>query len=58
MFNEKQREDPIEKETIDKSWGISPRKVYQTVGTALFREELPKRISEIQPDEIWKKRYF
>ena len=34
--------DPVMKETHDDFWNCTPRKLFQAVGTELFRKELPK----------------
>lgn len=40
-----------EKEMIDPFWGVSPRQIFQTVGTKLFREELPRHLPSLS--NIW-----
>lgn len=40
------------KETVDDYWNITPRKILQTVGTDLFRIELPNKCPNISND-IW-----
>lgn len=39
-FTESQLEDPIEKETIDKRWGKTPREAMQWLGTDVVRQSL------------------
>lgn len=39
------------KETIDKRYGVSPRKIFQVVGTELFRNELSNHIDI--PGGVW-----
>lgn len=41
-----------QKETIDPSWGTSPRKVFQYLGTDIFRNDIHKIIPDIG-DNFW-----
>lgn len=49
-FTAEQMEDQVLKETVDKRWGVTPRKALQCVGTQLVRE----RMREAFPD-LWLK---
>jgi hypothetical protein len=37
FLSESQLSDPIQKEKVDPRWGLSPRQIFQKVGTDLFR---------------------
>lgn len=46
-LSDAQLHDQTLKETIDPRWGVSPRKLLQTIGTELFREQLKRVLPEI-----------
>lgn len=46
-----QQVDGIHKETMDNRWGVSARKIFQKVGTELFREKLSEVIPEMESIE-------
>lgn len=43
----------IHKEQVDPFWGVSPRRILQTVGTDLFRNELSFQIARFQGRSVW-----
>lgn len=53
-FTDEQIETDL-KEKIDERWNISPRKVFQILGTEIFRDYLPNNINEFKnfKDEFW-----
>lgn len=40
--------DGVYKETVDPFWGVTPRELFQKVGTELFQFELPKIVPEFK----------
>jgi hypothetical protein len=40
-FTKEQMTDPIQKDTIDQRWGISPREMLQYIGTDCIRAKIP-----------------
>ena len=49
----------LSKETIDDTWGVTPRQVMQVVGTDLFRNQLKKLLPTIKigdGESLWAKR--
>ena len=45
------------KEVIDPRWGVTPRTLYQKIGTDMFRRHLKNEIPELKCDNIWIKRF-
>jgi hypothetical protein len=58
LFTEKQLYGK-EKDEIDPRLGVTPRKIFQTVGTELFRKDIANYIPElkIDPEKIWIERF-
>lgn len=52
-FSDAQLYDQKDKEVADKYWGYSPRKIFQLVGTDLFRNELTRLAPTL--DNIWER---
>jgi hypothetical protein len=53
-LSEDQLHDQTIKETIDPRWGVSPRQLFQQVGTECFRVHLPRQLPALQNHEsIW-----
>jgi dephospho-CoA kinase len=46
-LSEQQLSDEKLKETIDTRWGVSPRKLFQTIGTDIFQNVLKEYIPEL-----------
>ena len=55
LLDEDQLYDPIKKETIDKRLGISPREIFQVLGTDIFRNNIYNFFPRIKlhNDNIW-----
>lgn len=50
QFNDKQLEE--DKEVVDEYWGITPREVFQYIGTEVFRDGMEKLIPGIK-NNFW-----
>lgn len=55
QFSDKQLYDTIEKEIIDPNWNVSPRKVFQTIGTDIVREIFPRILLPDIGNDFWVK---
>ncbi len=45
------------KETLDERWNTTPRKLFQKIGTELFKKHLINEIPELSCDNIWIKKF-
>lgn len=48
-----------QKEEVDENWGVTPRKVFQVIGTDLFRDTLPEKCKELSylKNTFWIKQF-
>ena len=58
LLNEEQMDGNL-KETVDERWGVSPRVMFQKVGTEIFREKLIDVFPEMEPiaKNLWVYRF-
>mgnify|MGYP000622127740 CR=1 FL=1 len=45
------------KEVVDPRWNVTPRMLYQKIGTELFRHRLKREIPDLLCDNIWIKKF-
>ena len=47
-----------EKETVDPNWNMTPRQMFQLVGTDMFRDSLSAHIPALKNENIWIKSFM